>query len=75
MEDGQSGAPGVPAMLPVVQEFSLEGENVQTHHPAMEEPTALVRWAESETATPGLVFRVIFQLFKSVLSLSLPIIK
>ena len=43
MEDGQSGAPGVPAMLPVVQEFSLEGENVQTQHPAMEEPTALVR--------------------------------
>ena len=43
MEDGQSGAPGVPAMSPVVRELSLELENVQTHHPALEEPTALVR--------------------------------
>ena len=39
----------------VVQEFSSDGGNVPTHHPAMEEPTALARWSEIETATLGLV--------------------
>ena len=39
----------------VVQEFSSDGGNVPTHHPAMEEPTVLARWSEIETATLGLV--------------------
>ena len=42
----------------VVGEFSSDGENVPTRHPAMEEQqqTALLaRWSERDTATLGLV--------------------
>ena len=39
----------------VVQEFSSDGGNVPTHHPAMEEPTVLARWSEIANATLGLV--------------------
>ena len=42
-------------MWSVVQEFSSDGGNVPTHHPAMEELPVLARWSERGTATLGLV--------------------
>ena len=41
MECGQCGAPGVPAVFPVVVEFKSNRENVLNRHPAMGELTAL----------------------------------
>ena len=49
----------MPAVWSVVEEFSSDGGNVPTHHPAMEEQTALAEWSEIETATLGFVLTVI----------------
>ena len=58
MEAGQTGAPGVPAVPPVVQEFSSAGENVQSQLLRMEERTALARCPGLNPVTLHLVLQV-----------------
>ena len=57
-EAGQTGTPGVPALLlepPVVREFRAVGENVRSQNPGTEEPTAVERCSELEAVTLDLV--------------------
>ena len=58
MEAGQTGAPGVPAVPPVVQESSSAGENVQSQLLIIEERTALVRCPGLSPVTLHLVLHV-----------------
>ena len=57
-EAGQTGTPGVPALLlepPVVREFRAVAENVRSQNPGMEEPTVLVRCSDLDPVTLDLV--------------------
>ena len=59
MEGGQSGAPGVPAVFPVVvRELKSNRGHVPTRHPAMVELTALAGMSVRKIVTRDLVFKV-----------------
>ena len=51
---------------PVVREFRVVAENVQSQNPGMEEPTAVAKCSELDLVTLDLVVQVTFQLSETV---------